>query len=242
MMKTCFTSADVLRSAVDDVSYLLFYLEFFRNAGATAYDLHKLFSENDAKIFYDTAISVMLEVNEDCWIVENSPDEGLVLWHNNYEVNPDLTRTFTDGFHRQYVYDVSDFGFFARKMAAYSWKAHQDTLREYNEDMRRRRIRARLAVADNFTEEPSLSSRYSYFTFAYYGEDITRPAREAHVGLEVIEKYPPDSRRFCVIKCRVFKSQENAFLSLMQRIKTDCPEELMQDYLDLCEETIPQIG
>ena len=78
-----------------------FFMHFFAEVGAQTEDLVKLFVWNEGSLSYVSDDCIQIRVKEDTWRISHDC-EGIALYHNNYEVNLDCTRTFSKSFHKQF--------------------------------------------------------------------------------------------------------------------------------------------
>ena len=106
--------------------YMQALWHFFDEAGASTYDLRRLFLVNEGTLEYVDRDTVEIRVREDVWQVV-LVDGRLQLYHRNYATDEDGFRQFRDGFHRQRVndaWDTDSFGEIARIIWAYDFHKH----------------------------------------------------------------------------------------------------------------------
>lgn len=89
-----------IRYGAQDMNNYNKYVEFFENCNMTDKDIRCFFQSNNCVTRLDG--NVMSVYNrEDNWKIINKGNGRVKLMHNNYIINPDDTRTFTNGFHVQ---------------------------------------------------------------------------------------------------------------------------------------------
>ena len=88
-----------------------FFLEFFNKTGASNDDLEWLFLREGASVEYVSRSCVQIHVREDTWRVYCTGSE-LKLLHNNYAVNEEGERSFTEGFHLQDTHGKNTFHYY----------------------------------------------------------------------------------------------------------------------------------
>ena len=96
---------------------------FFDEAGASTYDLRRLFLVNEGTLEYTDHKTIEIRVREDTWRVRLA--EGrLQLYYRNYIADADNFRYFGEDFHRQRVndaWDTDSFGEIARIIWMYDY-------------------------------------------------------------------------------------------------------------------------
>lgn len=89
-----------IRYGAQDMNNYDKYIEFFEDCNMTNRDIRCLFQSNNCVTHLDGDVMSVYN-REDNWKIINKGNGMVKLMHNNYIINPDDTRTFTNGFHVQ---------------------------------------------------------------------------------------------------------------------------------------------
>lgn len=96
----CYRRAVVRYGIGDNRKKLDSYIRVFDLVGFSNKELRKLMVANKAQLLKVDKNNITMKVREDTWKLVCEHDM-LVLYHNNYTVNPDFSRTFSKDFHLQ---------------------------------------------------------------------------------------------------------------------------------------------
>lgn len=212
-----------------------FFMDFFQKADARTQDLSRLFIFEGGTLECVSRDCVEIRVKEDAWRI-TAPDDGLTLFHNDYLVNDDHSRTFTGRFHVQGGPVHPSFHHCARAMIQYSFDYHKRGLEAYDNKVRLLHFEAGLAIASNYVCCDRKSLLYAYYTFIDIPADGS--ARPKIHGMKILERTEKDG--YAVITCRIPRWRRREFELAMGILKDRAYDERRFDYLNVCENAVPQ--
>ena len=124
LCSACYRKMLIRATVVNQPRKINLYVKAFDRLCCGNKKLHKLLFDHKAQLIDVDPNSLTIIVNKDKWLFQFHSDK-LELYHNNYVVNDDLTRTFTPGFHLQSVYrEPRYYGLALSEIISYSWNAH----------------------------------------------------------------------------------------------------------------------
>ena len=218
-----YTSAEQLRCLV----------AFFKDAEAQTYDLVRLLVFEGGSVEAISWDCVELRVHDDAWRI-TSEDGRLTLYHNNYAVNDDGSRTFLDGFHVQNDRGCPDFHSYAQILCAYTYKYHEREKQAYDKKVRLLHFKTRIAIASNYCRRSRRSLLFAYYTY------VDLKGRKAYHNqaryMKVLER--KDRNDCSVITCRIPRWKRKTFEEQMSILKNRAFAERRFDYPDICETEI----
>ena len=212
----------------------VFFMRFFSMIDARTEDLTKLFIWNEGTLSYVSDNCVQIHVHEDTWRIY-AENGDLSLYHNNYEVNLDCTRTFSETFHRQFDNNDSSFKNLAKIICNYTFDYHRKQAEMYAQKVNEEKLQAELAIVDNYSVEQRRSLLHYYYTFVDIGN---RAVKKHRCCLRVIET--EEHSGYTLVSCRVPKWKKTEFVQAMDQLKDSAFKESRFDYPTLCEELVPQ--
>ena len=222
--------------------YFFFFLGFFKRIGAEEKDLIRLFLEKEGELSYISENCVQIKVNEDTWRVALE-GKTLELQHNNYVVDDHCNRVFTSGFHMQRMEGLMNaFHHYTNTMAGYTFDYHRREIEEYYCSVRREKIQVRLAITDNYTAFPWKSLLYDYYTFVDFRGIAVSSGKEPRFRVLNIMAAESKSDDLALVTCQIPKWRRGSFITVMSTLKSAAIQEESEDYLLVCESTIPQIA
>lgn len=214
-----------------------FYRDFFLKAGASYNDLKELFRQQNAELFYTDPHSVGIWLNDDCWqIVMNGKE--LLLYHNNYKVNDDYTRTFFDGYHQQRLLQPVTFRAILRYITGYSWQDHVNAMKgnAQVEESRRQQLNA----VRNRQKIRNRNPFFSTYLFVDTSSTAFETAKQKLFFIPRVVIAQIENTDYSIVYCLVPKIFEKKFLRLMESLKEKCLQEKKFSYTAVCEENIAQ--
>lgn len=218
--------------------YYSFFMHFFAEVGAQTEDLVKLFVWNEGSLSYVSDDCVQIRVKEDTWRICHDGD-GVGLYHNNYEVNLDCTRTFSNSFHKQFDNNDPSFKNLANIICTYTFNYHRRKAEQYARKVNEEKLQAQLAIVDNYAVVEKKSLLHYYFTFVDIGNRATEDQHPCFVD-SLREINSEEHCDYSLVTCRVPKWRKDEFLRAMNSLKSYAFTEARYDYPGLCEELVPQ--
>lgn len=124
LCSACYRKMLIRATEVNQPRKINLYVKAFDRLCCGNKKLRRLLFDHKAQLIDVDPNSLTIIVNKDEWLFQFHSDK-LELYHNNYVVNDDLTRTFTPGFHLQSVYrEARYYGLALSEIISYSWNAH----------------------------------------------------------------------------------------------------------------------
>lgn len=130
----CYRKSLIRNGVGDDRRRMVAYERFFNQLKVSNKDLYLLLIEHEAKLKWINNDIMQVHLKDDTWRIIRSAGQ-LELWHNNYICMDDLTRHFTDKFHKQNFCDFPTFHTLLMLMLNYSWECHVAKLEKKNENV-----------------------------------------------------------------------------------------------------------
>ena len=242
MNEFCFCTKcyqDVLiRNAVTDSVGIEDYADFMSLAGASPRNLKTLLRTYSGKMKMDSDHSVIVQVKDDRWRISLEFGE-LVLYHNNYTMRHDYSRTFLPSWHEQYVPGKQNFENMVRIICAYDWDSHVKKFKAYDRSIRLDKFRTNLAITDNAffgRGRTLLSPNCSFVGTDYAILGMLRYIPGFIAGRDDL------GEGYSLISCRVPRLLKKFFMKKMQALKDKMLKEERFEYIDICETNIPQVA
>ena len=210
---------------------------FFNQINASTTDLARLFIYERGTSEYLAQNCVELHVHEDTWRII-SKNGQLQLQHNNYKMNDDHTRTFTDGFHIQSGHNYLSFYAVVDTITKYSFEYHRRELEEYDKKVKLLHFESGLAIANNYASSKDRSILHEYYTYIRINEVGTEHNQVG--GMKIL--HCKEQGDYSIVTCRIPRWKHSEFEILMKAQKAKALDEHRFEYLDLCEENVPQIA
>ena len=220
--------------------YFDFYMEFFNKIDASNDDLVWLFIREGGSVEYVSRSCVQIHVREDTWRINYTGSE-LNLLHNNYTVNEEGERRFTEGFHVQDTRGKNAFHYYVFAMCKYRYEFHRQEYEKYQENVRRMRFQAAIAVSENYVRLEKKSLLFDYYCFVDINEDADDCDQVRSLcSMKILKRSV--QKGLHVNTCRVPKWKRKWFHEMMKSLKERAYNSYLFDYLEVCEEFIPQVA
>lgn len=238
LCQKCYRKA-LIRSAVgEDRKRLNLYVKIFDKLGYSNKRLKQLFIDHGAQLLRVDINSVTVKVNEDTWILRYYGNM-LELYHNNYYVNDDLTRTFTQQFHLQRRFEnKEDYSRALCEMESYCWDDHLKKSqvgagKEYFDE-----LRDKFSVHQNYvrTRECMFTLTFQFIDYNYQAlrllaeqgiiANIRGPLPCTFIGID---------EPYTLLQCRIKKKDLTAFEIAMKKLKDVCYNKKQYEYIEVCQ-------
>lgn len=215
-------------------------LHFFNSVCAGDRELVNLFIYQGGGMELICHNCMEIKLREDRWRIILEGEE-LILMHNNYTVNADYSRNFSDGFHRQHTTSKNDFSSIAAIIIAYSFDYHKHIMEAYDDKVRLLHLETELALVNNYKRVEKSSLLFENYIFVDMQNLALSQKRNFKLGsLRITEKscdgdYP-------LVSCRVLRWKRRKFQQLMEFLKKEALKQRHYEYVPRCEKLIPQIA
>ena len=238
MCQKCYRKA-LIRSAVgDDRKRLNLYVKAFEILGYSNKRLKTLFLDHGAKLLRVDINSVTIKVHDDTWILRYYRNM-LELYHNNYIVNDDFTRTFTQQFHLQRRYDnTEDYTRALCEMESYSWDNHLQNTRigagaDYIDE-----LKSKFSTQQNYVQTRECMFNLT-FQFIDYNFLALRLIAEQGIVVNIRGPLPccfiGIDEPYTLLQCRIKKKDFAAFETVMKKLKDICFGKKQYEYIEVCQ-------
>ena len=182
--------------------------------------------------------SLTIIVNKDKWLFQFHSDK-LELYHNNYVVNDDLTRTFTPGFHLQSVYrEPRYYGLALSEIISYSWNAHLKKEKDSAGSSYYEELKAKFDTVKNYKQIKE-SKYHITFQLIDYNYQALRFISGDKIVVNIRGPLPCDyigrDEPFAMLQCRVRKSDVSAFKHAMKLLKDHAFSNKEYEYIEVCQ-------
>ena len=234
----CYRSM-LIRSVVENQPRKIrLYEKAFDKIGCNNKRLRNLLIDNKAQLIDVDPFSLTIKVKEDTWLLQFYSDK-LELFHNNYTINDDLTRTFTPGFHFQNVYNNPKHYCIAfNEMISYSWKAHLQNIDGSASASYYEELKESFSTVLNYKQVKE-SKYHITFQFVDYNYQALRFIAER--GIIVNLRGPLPCRYICqdepfsLLQCRVKRNYVSAFTHALKLLKEHAYSKKAYEYIEVCQ-------
>lgn len=231
----------IIRSAIsDDGKYINAYVGIFTRMSASTADLKELIIDNNAQLSGIDKDRVTIKVHDDRWMILFDNKTPL-LFHNNYSVNEDYQRIFTEGYHRQTDGGHHTFRHYTNIMIGYSWADHVVHLKAKALVAFQAELRERLATITNWVRVPRFSLLCNYYTVVDCNHRLGRFLRKHGMKYMVESRHSVPSLYAQLVTFRVRKWQVKKFLAVMDEIKEYSVVAGFYDYPEICEQQLREL-
>ena len=231
MCQKCYRKA-LIRSAVgDDRKRLNLYVKAFEILGYSNKRLKTLFLDHGAKL-------LRVDINSVTMILRYYRNM-LELYHNNYIVNDDFTRTFTQQFHLQRRYDnTEDYTRALCEMESYSWDNHLQNTRigagaDYIDE-----LKSKFSTQQNYVQTRECMFNLT-FQFIDYNFLALRLIAEQGIVVNIRGPLPccfiGIDEPYTLLQCRIKKKDFAAFETVMKKLKDICFGKKQYEYIEVCQ-------
>ncbi|WP_407724893.1 hypothetical protein [Ruminococcus sp. JL13D9] len=214
------------------------YVKFFDKIGCGNRKLKKLLFKTDTQLIDVGIDDLTIKVNEDTWFLQICNDV-LDLYHNNYSVNDDFTRTFTSGYHLQNVYkNPKYFSCAISEIMTYSWNVHMQNSKGSAGVTYFEELKSKFNTVNNYKQvkESQYHATFHFLDYNYQAiqfiaaEDIIFNIR-GQLDCDFIGRDEP----YSLFQCRVKKSDVPAFKHAMKLLKDRAYSAKEYEYIEACQ-------
>lgn len=214
------------------------YVKTFDKLGLKNKRVRGLLIDHKAQLIDVDPFSLTIKVREDTWLLQFCTDR-LELYHNNYTVNKDLTRTFTPGFHLQNVFkNPKHYGVAVSEIISYSWNAHLKNVSGSAMSLYYEELKSKFNTVLNF-KQISESKYHITFQFIDYNYQALRFIAERDIIVNLRGPLPCSfichDEPFTLLQCRVKRSDASAFVHAMKLLKDYSYSKKEYEYIEVCQ-------
>lgn len=215
------------------------YLDFFEKVGATDRDLQRIVIDRKGCFTLLSDHLLELKVNEDTWQIGINGC-GLFLCHNNYHINKEGIRVFENTFHLQNDFGIQTFWNYTRIITTYSFTQHKAIEKKRERKLFCAKLKAELAIVNQFKREERFSLFFRYYLFVDCYDKHGKAKSYRRRFIHILSEEP--CGEYVIIRCRIWKRDQKAFDSYMKHLRDKAFCECRADYVEACEQNIPQVG
>ena len=238
LCSACYRKMLIRATEVNQPRKINLYVKAFDRLCCGNKKLRRLLFDHKAQLIDVDPNSLTIIVNKDKWLFQFHSDK-LELYHNNYVVNDDLTRTFTPGFHLQSVYrEPRYYGLALSEIISYSWKAHLKKEKDTAGSSYYEELKAKFDTVLNYKQIKD--SKYNItFQLIDYNYQALRFISGDEIVVNIRGPLPCDfigrDEPFAMLQCRVRKSDVSAFKHAMKLLKDHAFSNKEYEYIEVCQ-------
>ena len=238
LCSACYRKMLVRAVVVNQSRKINLYVKAFDRLCCGNKKLRKLLFDHKAQLIDVDPNSLTIIVNKDKWLFQFHSDK-LELYHNNYVVNDDLTRTFTPGFHLQSVYrEQRYYGLALSEIISYSWNAHLKKEKNTAGSSYYEELKSKFDTVKNYKQIKD-SKYHITFQLIDYNYQALRFISGDEIVVNIRGPLPCDfigrDEPFAMLQCRVRKSDVSAFKHAMKLLKDHAFSNKEYEYIEVCQ-------
>lgn len=238
LCSACYRKMLVRAVVVNQSRKINLYVKAFDKLCCGNKRLRQLLFDCKAQLIDVDPNSLTIMVNKDKWLFQFHSDK-LELYHNNYVVNDDLTRTFTPGFHLQSIYrEPRYYGLALSDIVSYSWKAHLKKAKDTAGSSYYEELKTKFDTVKNY-QQIKESKYHVTFLVIDFNFQALRFISGDDIIVNIRGPLPCDfigiDEPFALLQFQVRRCDVSAFKHAMKLLKDHAFSNKEYEYIEVCQ-------